>query len=158
MTITILGGLPFEWYIFRTTLLNNNVIPGFEELMARCIQKETRMEEQKIPALRGNPAAFSSHAKRRNNSGAKSKRKAGPKGGRKGICYNCNKMGYYARECPDKRDSHHDDDQNHSQVNQRNGNSNCRGKRNVENQGRGQLFKKARNSKYESNVVNNKQD
>jgi len=37
MTLTTLGGLPSEWYIFRTTLLNNNVIPGFEELMARCI-------------------------------------------------------------------------------------------------------------------------
>jgi len=38
MTITTLGGLPPKWYIFRTTLLNNNVIPGFEEFMARCIQ------------------------------------------------------------------------------------------------------------------------
>ena len=35
MILTTLGGLPFEWYIFRTTLLNNNVIPGFVELMAR---------------------------------------------------------------------------------------------------------------------------
>ena len=60
-----------------------------------------------MPALRGNPVAFSSHAERRNNFGAKSKGKAGPKGGRKG---------------------------------------------------RGQPSKKARNSKYESNVVNNKQD
>jgi len=46
MTLTNFGGLPFEWYIFRTTLLKNNVIPGFEELMATCIQEETRMEEQ----------------------------------------------------------------------------------------------------------------
>eukprot|EP00253_Pinus_taeda_P032179 PITA_32179 len=83
MTITTFGGLPPEWYIFRTTLLNNNVIPGFEELMARCIHEETRMEEQEMPALKGRPSAFSSHAKRRNNSGAKSKGKAGPKGGRK---------------------------------------------------------------------------
>ena len=29
MTLTTLGGLPSEWYIFKTTLLNNNVIPGF---------------------------------------------------------------------------------------------------------------------------------
>jgi len=158
MTITTLEGLPPEWYIFRTTLLNNNVILGFEELMARCIQEETRMEEQEMPALRGNPSAFSSHAKRRNYSGVKSKGKAGPKGGRKGRCYNYNKMGHYARECPDKRDSHHDDDQNHFQDNQRNGRFNGRGRRNVGNQGRGQPFKKARNSKYESNVVNNKQD
>ena len=158
MTITTLGGLPTEWYIFRTTLLNNNVIPGFEELMARCIQEETRMEEQEMPALRGNPAAFSSHAKRRNNSGAKSKGKAGPKGGRKGRCYNCNKMGHYARECPDKKDSHHDDDQNPSRGNQRNDRFNGKGKRKAGNQGSGQPPKKARNSRYESNIVNNKQD
>eukprot|EP00253_Pinus_taeda_P027530 PITA_27530 len=146
MTFTTLGGLQSEWYIFKTTLLNNNVIPGFEELMVRCIQEETRMEEQEMPILKGHPSAFSSHTKRRNNSRAKFKGKAGPKGGRKGRCYNCNKTGHYARECPDKRDSHEDDDQNPSQGNQRNGRSNGRGKRSVGNQGRGQPFKKARNS------------
>ena len=83
MALTTLGGLPSEWYVFRTTLLNNNVIPGFEELMARCIQ-ETRVEEQEMPLPKSPPAAFSSHAKKRNNSGTKSKGKAGPKGRRKG--------------------------------------------------------------------------
>eukprot|EP00253_Pinus_taeda_P001578 PITA_01578 len=131
MTLTTLGGLPPEWYIFRTTLLNNNRIPGFEELMAKCIQEETTMEEQERFVLKGHPSAFSSHVKRRINFGAKFKGKAGPKGGRRGRCYNCNKIGHYV---------------------------NGRGKRNVGNQGRGQPFKKARNSRYESNVVNNKQD
>ena len=46
VTLTTLGGLPSEWYIFKTTLLNNNIIPEIEELMARCIQEETRMQEQ----------------------------------------------------------------------------------------------------------------
>eukprot|EP00253_Pinus_taeda_P032298 PITA_32298 len=108
MALTTLEGLPSEWYVFRTTLLNNNVIPSFEELMARCIQEETRVEEQEMLMPKDPPAAFSSHAKKRNNS--------------------------------------------------RHGKFNSRGKRSVGNQGRGQPFKKARNSKYESNIAENKQD
>eukprot|EP00253_Pinus_taeda_P004551 PITA_04551 len=99
MALSTLGGLPSEWYVFRTTLLNNN---------------------------------------------------AGPKGGRKGRCYIFHKAGHYARECPDRRNFHRDDDQN--------GKSNSRGKRSAGNKGRGQPFKKARNSRYESNIVDNKQD
>eukprot|EP00253_Pinus_taeda_P001744 PITA_01744 len=118
MAFTTLGGLPSEWYVFKTTLLNNNVIPGFEELMGRCIQEETRVEEQEMPM---------------------------PKG-------------HYARECPDRKDSHWDDDQNPFDGNQRNGKFNSKGKRSAGNQGRGQPFKKARNSRYESNIVENKQD
>eukprot|EP00253_Pinus_taeda_P029696 PITA_29696 len=126
MALTTLGGLPSEWYVFRTTLLNNNVIPGFEELMARCIQEETRVEEQEMPMPNGPPVAFSSHAKKKNNSGTKSKRKARPAGGRKGRCYICDKPGHYAKECPDRKISHWDDDQNSSHGNQRNGKSNSK--------------------------------
>lgn len=68
LTITTLGELPSKWYIFKTTLLNNDLISGFEELMSRCIQEETRMVEQEMPSNRGNLTAFSAHAKRRNNS------------------------------------------------------------------------------------------
>jgi len=92
--------------MFRTTLLNNNVIPGFEELMARCIQQETRVEEQEMPLLKGPPATFSSHAKKGNNFRTKSKGKVVPKGGRKGQCYICNKASHYAREFPDRKDSY----------------------------------------------------
>eukprot|EP00253_Pinus_taeda_P022484 PITA_22484 len=118
MELTNLGGLPSEWYVFRTTLLNNNVIPGFEELMARCIQEETRVEEQEMPMRKG----------------------------------------HYAKECPNRKDSHWDDDQNPSLGNQRNAKFNSKGKRSVGNQGIGQPFKKARNSRYESNIVENKED
>ena len=164
LTITTLGGLPSEWCIFKTTILNNDQTPRFEELMSRCIQEDTRMVEQEMPSSKGNPIAFSSHAKRRNNSGSQGHFKGKPrsKGGRKGRCFVCNKFGHYARECPNKKDTSHDDDQNHSRGNsnnnQRNGRFNGKGKRNAGNQGNGQSSKKARNSKYESNVVNNKQD
>jgi len=83
MALMTLGGLPSEWYVFRTTLLNYNVIPGFKELMARCIQEETREEVQEIPMPKGPHVSFSSHAKKRNNSETKSKGKAGPKARRK---------------------------------------------------------------------------
>ena len=117
-----------------------------------------------MPSNRGNPIAFSSHAKRTNNYGSKGhfKGKTGSKGGRKGRCFVCNKFGHYVRECPNRKDTSHDDDQNHSRGNsnhnQRNGRFNGKGKRNAGNQGSGQPSKKARNSRYESNVVNNKQD
>eukprot|EP00253_Pinus_taeda_P026491 PITA_26491 len=135
MALTTLGGLPFEWYMFRTTLLNNNVIPGFEELMARCIQEETRVEEQEMPM----PKGWTLRVEEKDD-------------------FFCDKAGHYARECPDRRDSHRDDDQNPSHGNQRNGKFNSKGKKSAGNQGRGQPFKKARNSRYESNIVENKQD
>jgi hypothetical protein len=86
LTITTLGGLPPEWYVFRTTILNNDRIPGFEELMSRCIQEETRMVEQEMPSNRSNPTAFSAHAKRRNNAGSKGhfNGKPGSKGWKEG--------------------------------------------------------------------------
>eukprot|EP00253_Pinus_taeda_P032354 PITA_32354 len=164
LTITALGGLPSEWYVFKTTLLNNDRIPRFEELMARCIQEEARMVEQEMPSSKGNPIAFSSQPKRRNNSRSKGhfKGNPAPKVGRKGRCFVCNKFGHYARDCPNRKDTSHDDDQNHSwgnsNHNQRNGRFNGKANRNAGNQGSGQPSKKARNSRYESNVVNNKQD
>eukprot|EP00253_Pinus_taeda_P004195 PITA_04195 len=165
LTITTLGGLPSEWYIFRTTLLINDRISGFEELMSRCIHEETRMVEQEMLSNRDNLPAFFCHAKRRNNSGSKGHFKGKPrlKGGRKGRCFVCNKFGHYARECPNRRDISHDDDHNHSKGNfnnnnQRNGRFNDKGKRNVGNQGSSQPSKNTRNSRYESNVANNKQD
>eukprot|EP00253_Pinus_taeda_P029871 PITA_29871 len=126
MALTTLEGLPYEWYVFETTLLNNNVIPSFEELMVRCIQEEKRVEEQEIPLPKGPPPTFSSHAKKRNNSGSKSKRKAGSKGGRKGRCFICNKECHCTRECPDRKDSHRDDDQNPSHGNRRDGKFNSK--------------------------------
>eukprot|EP00253_Pinus_taeda_P036683 PITA_36683 len=140
LTLTTLGGLSPEWYVFRTTFLNNDRIPGFEELMSRCIQEETRMLEQEMSSNRSNPTAFSTHAKRRNNARSKGHfhGKPGSKGGRKGRCFVCNKFGHYARECPNRRDTSHDDDHNHSRGNFNNNDQ--------------------RNGRYkESKVVNNKQ-
>ena len=119
LTITTLGALPPEWYIFRTTIFNNDRILGFEELMSRCIQEETRMVEQEMPFNKDNPTAFSAHAKRRNNAGSKGHfhGKLGSKGGRKDRCVACNKFSHYVRECPNRRDTSHDDDHNNSRGN-----------------------------------------
>lgn len=143
LTLTTLGGLPSECYVFTTTVLNNDQIPGFEELMSRCIQ-ETRIVEQEMPSNRSNPTVFSAHAKRRNNAGFKGHfhGKPGSKGGKKGKCFVCNKFGHYARECPNRRDTSHDHDHNHSRGNfnnnnQRNGKPNGKEKRNAGHQGNG---------------------
>jgi len=118
-----------------------------------------------MPSNRGNPTTLSAHAKRRNNARSKGHFNGKPrsKGGREGRCFVCNKFGHSTRECPNRRDTSHDDDHNHfsdnfNNNNQRNGRFNGRGKRNAGHQGNGQPSKKARNSRYEeSNVVNNKQ-
>eukprot|EP00253_Pinus_taeda_P002588 PITA_02588 len=127
MTITTLARLPPEWYIFKTNLLNNNVIPGFEELMVRCIQEETRMEEQEMLALKGHPSAFSSHAKEETILGLNPKERLDQRVEEKVDVTIATKWATI-------------------------------GKRNAGKQARGQPFKKERNSRYESNVVNNKQD
>ena len=97
-----------------------------------------------MPSSKGNPAAFSSHPKRRNNSGSKGhfKGKTESKGGRNGRCFVCNKFGHYARECPNRKDTSHDDDHNHSRGNFNNNNQsygklNGKGKRNVGHHGNG---------------------
>jgi len=36
LTLIALGGLSREWDVFNTTILNNDRIPGFDELLTRC--------------------------------------------------------------------------------------------------------------------------
>lgn len=153
--------------MFNTTILNNDRIPGFEELLTRCSQEETRMMELDMPSNRNDPIAFSAHAKKKNNASSKNQYQGRPsfKNGRKGRCFICNKFGHYARECHNRRDTPHDDD-NHNNNNfrgnnnQRNGKFNNRGKRNAPatQHGNGRPPKGSRNYRYdESNVVENKQ-
>eukprot|EP00253_Pinus_taeda_P029503 PITA_29503 len=113
------------------------------------------MVEQEMSSNRSNPTAFSAHANRKNNASSKKQRQGRPrfKNGRKGRCFVCNKFGHYARECPNRRDTSHDDDHNHSRGNfnnndQRNYRSNGKGKKNVGHQGNGRPSKKSRNSGY----------
>ena len=58
---------PSEWHVFITTILNNNVIPDFDEALSRCSQEEIRMMEYENE---GN-AAFTDHTKKKNNGGPK---------------------------------------------------------------------------------------
>jgi len=69
LTLIAFGGLTREWDVFNTTILNNDRILGFDELLARCTQEEIRMMETVKPSNRNNPTAFSAHAKRKNNAG-----------------------------------------------------------------------------------------
>eukprot|EP00253_Pinus_taeda_P002410 PITA_02410 len=166
LTLIALGGLPPEWHVLNTTILNNDKIIGFEELLTRCSQEETRMMELEMPSNRDNPTAFSAHAKRKNNADSKKKSQGRSrfKNGRKGRCFVCNKFGHYARECPIRRGTSHDDDHNHSRGNNnnhRNGRFNNKGKRNASatQLGNDRASKRIRNSRHdESNVVNSKQN
>lgn len=138
LALIALGGLPREWHVFNTTILNNDRIPGFDELLTRCTQEEIRMMERDMPSNRNDPTAFSAHAKKKNNAGSKKKCQGRPgfKEGRKGRCFICNKFGQYARECPNRRDTTHGDDNNNQNNfrgnnNQKNGRFNNKGKRNA---------------------------
>ena len=37
MVLTAFGGLSSKWHVFNTTILNNNVIPDFDEKLSRCV-------------------------------------------------------------------------------------------------------------------------
>ena len=81
----------------------------------------------------------------------------------KGRCYTCNKFGHYVRECPNRRESPGDDDNNNFRGNGNQRNNRFKGKRKAPSDrngnGNGQPFKRSRNSKYdESNVVDNKNE
>eukprot|EP00253_Pinus_taeda_P016392 PITA_16392 len=75
-----------------------------------------------MPSNRNNPTTFSIHAKKKNNAGSKNQSQGIPgfKNGRKGRCFVCNKFGHYSKECPNRRDTSHDDDHNHSRYSESN--------------------------------------
>ena len=152
--------------MFTTTILNNDRIPGFDELLTRCTQEETRMMERDKPSNGNDPTAFSTHAKRKNNVGPK-RQGQGSQGFKEGRCSNCNRFGHYARECHHKKDTPWDDDNNNNHNNfkgndnQRYNRFNNKGKRNAlaARYGNGRLPKRSRNSRYEeTNVVDKKKE
>ena len=82
MVLIPLGGLPRDWHVFNTTILNNNVIPDFDEILTRCTQEETRMMEYAFNGNGSDPTAFATHAKKKNHGGLRNQNhgRAGPKG------------------------------------------------------------------------------
>lgn len=106
LILIALGGISRPWNISTTTILNNDRIPGFDELLARCTQEETRMMERDKSNDGNEPTAFFAHAKRTNDIGPRRQGqgfKKGFKGRGKGRCYNCNRFSHYARECPARK-------------------------------------------------------
>lgn len=49
LTLIALECLSSTWDVFNTTILNNDRIPSFNELLARCIEEEMRMMERDKP-------------------------------------------------------------------------------------------------------------
>ena len=95
MVLTALGGLPYEWQVFTTTILNNNTIPNFDELLSRCMQEEIRMKE--FDNERN--AAYGAHFRKKNFGGSKDKRRTKTQE-KKGKCFTCHRTGHYARRMP----------------------------------------------------------
>ena len=50
MVLTALGGFSFEWHVFNTTIINNNVIPDFDEVLSD--RKSTRLNSSHLTASR----------------------------------------------------------------------------------------------------------
>lgn len=71
LPLTALVGLTRAWDVFNTTIFNNDNIPSFGELFARCTQEEMRMMDRNKPSNGNEPTAFSTHAKRKINAGPK---------------------------------------------------------------------------------------
>eukprot|EP00253_Pinus_taeda_P001802 PITA_01802 len=139
LTLIALGGLSRPCVdIFITAIINNYRIPGFDELLVRCTQEETRMMERDKSNNGNEPTTFSTHAKRKNDVNPRRHgqgSKKGFKGRGKGRCYNCNMFGHCARECPHKknppRDVNHKNNNFKSIDNKRNNRYNNKGKRNA---------------------------
>ena len=67
LTLITLGGLSSPWDVFVTTILNNDRIPNFDELLARCTLRGDYDDGERQPSNGNEPIAFSTHAKRKNN-------------------------------------------------------------------------------------------
>ncbi len=61
LTLIAPGSLPLEWLVFNTTILNNDKIPSFDELLARCTQEETRIMERDKTSNGNEPIPLSTH-------------------------------------------------------------------------------------------------
>ena len=90
IVLIALGRLPRDWHVFNTTIVNNNVIPDFDEILTRCTQEETRIMEYASNGNGSDPTAFVAHAKKKNHGGPRNQNhgRARPKG-RTGRCYTC---------------------------------------------------------------------
>lgn len=69
LTRISLGGLTRPWETFVTTILNNERIAIFNDLLVRCTQEEIMMMERDKYINGCEPTYFSTHSKRRNYVG-----------------------------------------------------------------------------------------
>lgn len=68
LTLISLRGLSKAWDVFNTTIIKNDRVPSFDELLVRYTQEESRMMERDKPSNGNEPTSFFAHDKRKNNA------------------------------------------------------------------------------------------
>lgn len=99
-----------SWEAFLVVVNGRDIQPNFERLWHDCLQEEGRVRNRSGPSQKENLALAASTEKGKGKrfSHQKNKGKRNFKGNQKTNmskikCYNCNKMGHYARHCFSKK-------------------------------------------------------
>jgi hypothetical protein len=111
LTTLTLNGFPTSWRPFVQGICARNKLPKFDKLWADCAQEEARLQSLDDPEDEEDQA-LTAHSK-------KGKRKSSHKVGgrrfpdkRKDLshirCFNCDKKGHFAKDCPEKSNKEKD--------------------------------------------------
>jgi hypothetical protein len=115
----IFDGLPPSWDTFLASVNGRETQPNFERLWHDCLQEEGRMTTRSGPSTEENVALAAKTRRGKKTSSQKNFHKNFQKDKFKGTfkgkgfdmskvkCFNCNKMGHFAKDCRSKKKDYH---------------------------------------------------